>query len=650
MSFLIKKKYDLKVILPIILLSLLNLKVNAVQGKNLSVDFPDIIVEDIDVVISITGYYSDEDTAVASFFVNDEKVEVEFVNGKGNVSFTPVANQYVTVKIDNREFVSKVKAIPLWFSVVPPLIAIIFALVFKEVFTALIIGLLSGTFVIAWYSGAGLIASLGIGLFRIIDTYVIETIANKDHVSIIVFTFLIGGMVHIITANGGMKGVVRRISGYASSKRSTLVSTWLLGLVVFFDDYANTLVVGNTMRSLTDRMRISREKLAYVVDSTAAPVSAIAFITTWIGAELSYIKNAVDTINLTSEQVITASPYSIFFQSLAYSFYPILALLFVIVLILSKRDYGPMVKAEMLASKRSEPVIDSESKYGNKSDEIEVAANIKPRGFNALIPIITVILGTCAGLVYTGIDNVGWDTTLSFGENLSNVIGSAESFKALLWASFGGLIVAVFLTLVQRLISLQSTIQSMIKGFSTMLTAMIILVLAWSLALLTKNLYTADFLSQVMIYMEIAPQYLPVITFILAALVSFSTGSSWGTMAILYPLLLPTSWVLFQDYAIDYENSMMLFNAVVASVLAGAVFGDHCSPISDTTILSSLATRCNHIEHIRTQLPYAITVGIVSVFIGLLPVSFGLNPIVAFIGGLIVLWLIIRFVGKKIPS
>ncbi|MFO7723607.1 MAG: Na+/H+ antiporter NhaC family protein [Bacteroidales bacterium] len=611
----------------------------ALEGPDLQAKFPARLVAGIPAEVTLSAGC---DSVNAPLVYGNDTFWVQINGGSATVKLIPVANKPISFTIGTRQFVSSSRTIPLWFSVIPPLIAILIALLFREVFSALVLGLLSGTFMIAWYGGTGFLASIGAGLFRIVDTYVIQATADKDHVSIIIFSFMIGGMVHIITRNGGMKGIVRSISGFASSRRSTLVSTWLLGMVVFFDDYANTLVVGNTMRPMADRMKISREKLSYVVDSTAAPVTAIAFITTWIGAELSYIKNAVDAINEVAPQAISESPYSIFFQSLAYSFYPILTLFFVLMIILSKRDFGPMRKAEALALQAG----DENSSADRNDRELDPDPAVTPRAFNALIPVLAVVFGTCAGLVVTGLEQSGWNGAMPFGANLSNVIGHADSFRSLLWASFSGLLLALILSVAQRILSLQQAVESMINGFKTMLSAMLILVLAWSLAMLTQHLHTAEFLSSVMLRLHIAPQWLPVITFLLASMVSFSTGSSWGTMAILYPLLLPTSWSLFIEFNTGQQEAMMLFHCIIASVLAGSVFGDHCSPISDTTILSSLATGCNHVEHVRTQLPYALTVGGVAVLTGLLPVSFGLHPAIAFLISIPVMWLVIRFAGK----
>ncbi len=575
--------------------------------------------------------------------INNKPVEVRVIKGTASFKYIFTEKQDFEIKISNYTYSKKVTPIPLWFSVIPPLIAILFALIFKEVFTALFIGILVGTATMFWYQDTALIPAIFKGMFAIVDTYIIESLTERGHMAIIVFSMLIGAMVNIITRNGGMKGVVNILSKYANSPRSGQFVTWLLGIAIFFDDYANTLVVGNTMRPVTDKLKISREKLAYIVDSTAAPITAIAFVTTWIGAELSYIQDGINTIG------INESAYGIFLSSLGYAFYPIFALLFILILIRKQVDFGPMFNAEKRARLSDNINLDDDSNtFSNKLNELEVSEHIKAKWYNAAIPVFIVIFGTFAGLLYTGWDQSVWhDTSLSFSTKLSTVIGNSDSFKALLWSSISGVLVAILLTLVQKILNLKATIDSMINGFRTMLTAIVILVLAWSIALVTKHLHTAEFISQSLVSINIAPQFIPAVTFILGALVAFSTGSSWGTMAILYPLILPASWLIAQNTGLDHEASLAIFYNVVSAVLAGSVFGDHCSPISDTTILSSLASSCNHIEHVRTQLPYALTVGAVSVIIGTIPAAFGISSWILFPTGLFVLFLIVRFVGKS---
>jgi Na+/H+ antiporter NhaC len=466
--------------------------------------------------------------------------------------------------------------------------------------------------------------------------YILESLNDPAHLSIIVFSMMIGAMVALISSNGGMKGVVNILARYARSPRSGQFVTWLLGMAVFFDDYANTLVVGNTMRPVTDRLNISREKLSYIVDSTAAPIAAIAFVTTWIGAELSYIQDGINVIGLKE------SAYDIFLNSLQFSFYPVLALLFILILVKSNRDFGPMLQAERNARKNIYP-----GSHPNAVEESIDSTEGKERWYNAVIPVVVIVAGTITGLVSTGLQNVSWDDSMGFFKNLSLVIGNADSYKALLWSSLAGVIIAVILTLSQKLLTLKGSVNSLVEGFKTMLTAVIILVLAWSIALITKYMHTADFVAGILVSINMAPFVLPSIVFMLAAFVAFSTGSSWGTMAILYPLVLPSSWLISQQYGLDHEQSMNIFYNVVSTVLAGSVLGDHCSPISDTTILSSLACSCNHIEHVRTQLPYAMTVGVIAILFGTLPAAYGVPTYILFPLCLVVLYLIVRFFGKK---
>jgi Na+/H+ antiporter NhaC len=234
----------------------------------------------------------------------------------------------------------------------------------------------------------------------------------------------------------------------------------------------------------------------------------------------------------------------------------------------------------------------------------------------------------------------------TFGQKLGSLIGSSDSYIALLWSSLSALAVAVVLTTSQKIMSLQDTIETAISGFKTMIPAILILVLAWSLALVTEEMHTADFLAQ-LINGNISPWLIPAFTFILAGLVAFSTGSSWSTMALVYPLILPAAWLVCSEAGFENPESMAIFYNVVSAVLAGSVLGDHCSPISDTTILSSLASGCNHIDHVKTQIPYALTVGGVSVVFGTILSSLGLSPLFGFLISMGVLIAIIELFGKK---
>ncbi len=605
--------------------------------NNLEVKLSSIIVRNVETEININipnaelaKEFNDKEITV---YLNDSLLQLKIINGKASFKHTFTKKEELNIKIGNFDFTKEVDPIPLWLSILPPLIAIFMALFFREVFSALFIGLLVGTTIIYFYQGEVFFIALFQGLFAIVDNYILPSMNDKSHLSIIVFSMLIGGMINLITKNGGMKGVVNILSKYAKSPLMGQFITWLLGLLIFFDDYANTLVVGNTMRPVTDRLKISREKLAYIVDSTAAPVASLALITTWIGVELSYIQDGINNIG------ISENAYIVFINSLDSRFYLFFTLAFVLIIIFTKRDYGPMLTAEKKARKFG---LGKTLKNSNQDEEIKTSNNIKPRWYNAIIPVLILIFGTIISLIIIGKKTVGHDA------GLMEIIAASDSFQALLWASIIGTIVAIAMTISQKLLSLKTTIESLINGFKTMLTALIILVLAWSLALITKDLHTSEFIAYSLSYIQLSPFLLPTLTFIFSALIAFSTGSSWGTMAILYPMILPAGWLISTEYGLDYDASMTIFYQVVSSILAGAVFGDHCSPISDTTILSSLACSCNHIEHVRTQLPYALTVGTVSIAFGTIPAAFGVSSFILFPVGIIIMYLVIKILGKKV--
>ncbi len=610
---------------------------------------------------------------VAKVKINGEETDLNFVGGKakfpmelGNGKLTLIKNQsnYNLVHFSKAKDGSiREKKIPLWLSILPPLLAIFLALIFREVIASLFTGILAGAFV-----ANGLrfdIGSIFGTLWSTIDYYIIQALNDGGHLSIIVFSLLIGGMVAVISRNGGMAGVVDKLAFFATNAKRSQFVTWLLGIAIFFDDYANTLIVGNTMRSTTDRFKVSREKLAYIVDSTAAPISALAFVTTWIGFELGQIESGLAVI----EGMENVNPYSVFLSSIKYSFYPIFTLIFILLIIFFRKDYGPMYRAETRARTTGE-VAPKQGEITEEGDmeDLSPVKGASRNWLNAFIPVMTVILVTIYGLFFTGfsacydeimeIKDIGafswgtvWANISELGDQgkLGIIIGNADSYVALLWASFSGLLVAIMLTIGGRIMKLNDTMNTMIAGFKAMLPAVIILVLAWSLAHTTEQLYTADYLTSLFLG-KLSPYSLPIIIFILAAVISFSTGSSWSTMAILYPIAIPLTWSICQDAGLPLEDQMELLYNVISIVLAASVLGDHCSPISDTTILSSLATDCNHIDHVRTQLPYAMTVGVISLAFAYISTRFGTPFILNLVVGVLLMALIVYFLGKDVPE
>jgi Na+/H+ antiporter NhaC len=479
-------------------------------------------------------------------------------------------------------------------------------------------------------------------VLRAIDHYVIQALADPDHVSIVVFSLLLGGMVGIVSRSGGMVGLVEALTPYATNSRRGQLVTWILGILVFFDDYANTLLVGNTMRPVTDRLKISREKLAYIVDSTAAPISSIALVSTWIGYEVSLIGDSLKAIGEDPSRA-----YSIFIQSLPYRFYPILALLFGLMVACSLRDLGPMLRAERRAcsgKKLAEAALPLSDFEGSALKPPEG----KPkRWINALLPVLVVLIVTFAGLWFTGRASFADGAAPQDGlQGIGEIFGAGDSFKALLWGSLAGCLTALLLAAAQRILSIAEGISAWLNGMKSMIAAMVILILAWVIAAICSDLNTSGYMVA-SLSEHIVPGVLPALVFILAALTSFATGTSWGTMGILIPLTVPTAFGVAQAAGLDPSSAHAILLGAVSSVLAGAIFGDHCSPISDTTILSSMSAGCDHVDHVRTQLPYAIVVGVVGVTLCDLPSGFGLSPYVCLLLGCIVLGALLRWLGRR---
>lgn len=624
------------------IVAVLLLSFSALAQKSIELETPAFMVKEVSSSLTLIFPEGYNQEIQDHFFVNGTKYSAASIQGN-KVSFDYVPNDAATiiVQINNATVTKEIHPIPLWLSIIPPLIAIVLALVLKEVITSLFLGILSGTLIMSFY-GSGP-AGLFKGFLSTIDTYVMHALNDWSHIAVIVFSMSIAAVVSIISKNGGMLGVVNRLEPYAKNPRSGQFVIWIMGVLIFFDDYANTLVVGNTMRPMADRLHISREKLAYLVDSTAAPVAAIAFITTWIGAELGYIESGLNHL-----PELDVSPYGVFLSSLQYAFYPIFTLSFMLMLIYKKSDFGPMFKAEQKARKRAGLENDSLEELQETSDEFTAKEGIVPKSYNAIIPIMIIILGAIWGMWETGTSATDMEAIGKepFLRRLSMIIGNSDSFTALLWSSLAGLVAAVILTVSQKIMKLEETIESGLGGFKTMIPAMIILILAWALAGITEDMHTALFL-QGLWSESMSPIFIPAVVFILAGLVAFSTGSSWGTMAILYPLLLPASYHIAISNGMEHADAMIIFYNVVSVILAGAVFGDHCSPISDTTILSSLATSCNHLDHVKTQMPYAITVGAVAIFVGSIPAAMGVPSWVLYPVGLLVLFGIVHFMGKK---
>ncbi len=593
-----------------------------------SIDIPQLSLSGVPFAISINDI-PDSIKSVEVFILGGEKsftYKWEVVNGK--ISKEIIIDDSNNYEIKNSLLPNKsmfIRVIPGWLSIFPPLLAIFLALVIRQVIVSLSLGIFSGALI--YYNLDPLTA-----LLRFADTLMLNVLIDKDHMFIIVFTLLIGGVVGVISANGGTTGLALQITKFAKTAKSGMISSWFLGVVIFFDDYANSLIIGNMMRPITDKLKISREKLAYIVDSTAAPIASIVIISTWVGYEVGLISDGLNLIGSTQ------NAYDVFISSIPYSFYPIAAIFFVFLTSVMERDFGPMLTFEKKA-RNSKVAI-----YSDEFEDTTVEKPINAKWYNGAIPILVIIFGTIIGLIATGISSLNAEGITEY--SLQSIINHADSFASLLWASFIASIVAIVMTVMQRILTLDKAVEAWQKGIQSMLVAVLILVFAWGISSVTNNLKTADYIIS-LLSDSMDPRLLPAIVFIICAAIGFSTGTSWGTMAIVMPIVIPLTYTVGTSFGLDVVSLQIVMYGVISSVLAGSVFGDHCSPIADTTILSSLASKCNHIDHVKSQLPYAIIVGVFTLLLGSIPAAYGVNPFISI--GMIFfgLYLFLKFFGKK---
>jgi Na+/H+ antiporter NhaC len=599
------------------------------------VDSPKVVLTDIPFEITVTSA-SSQDFCNYSLELNDAIYTPENCSDANQITFSNLVlskKAAYTARLSlNGQVLSsnKIEAVWGWVSILPPVASIIIALLFRSVIPALFFGIWIGSFAILGFNFRVVWQSF----LDVIATYVKSALANADHAAIIIFSLMIGGLVGIISKNGGMYGVVNSLLRFTTNPKRGQVITATMGLAIFFDDYANTLVVGNTMRKITDKLKISRAKLAFLVDATAAPVACIALITTWVGFQLGMIDASIQQID-----AVTESAYLIYLKSIAYSFYPIFMLVFVMTIAGTGRDFSSMYKFETESRIGRDPSIQSsETGYSNtaETDRLEPKDPSRARAFNAVIPIVLFIGSVIGGLFVTG-----------EGNSVQEIIGSADAYKALLWGSMIAVVSAVLLTLVQGIMSLEEAVQSWYEGVKFMVFAIIVLIMAWSLAETTELLQTANYLSSILD--ELLPVALvPTTIFILAAATAFATGTSWGTMGIFYPIVVPLVWqILSVNGVADPEHFYILYSSI-ACVLCGAVWGDHCSPISDTTIMSSMASGCDHIDHVTTQLPYALVVASIALLLGTLPTGFGVPAWLMILIGSATVVSTVFILGKKV--
>lgn len=527
-----------------------------------------------------------------------------------------------------------------WYSVLPPLLAIISAILFRRVILCLSLGILAGGIITVWPMDHTVVG----GVWYAIDRYLIHhSLLDQFRAEILAFILLISATVGVAQEAGGIDGMIRIIIRFCRSARAAQFGTAVAGIAIFFDDYLNCIIVGNSFRPLTDRFRVSREKLSYIVDSTAAPVAGLAVVSTWIAFEVSQIGEGLAAAGVAVE------PFSVFFSSLPYRFYCLFTLVFVFALVWMQRDYGPMLAAERRAraADDSDPA-DAESPALSGLSTVEGGGG---KARYAVIPIGLTLVAVFVGLWWTAQPAAGepplvgrGDTAFQCGVNyVQQILERANSARAFAWSAMLGYASAIVMVLVGRVLTVRRIARSSIRSTRVIAGAVVILFLAWAIGGACRDVGTADYL--VALFRKVlSPVAFSVVVFGLSCLISFATGSSYSTMAILLPNVVPLALAVGETSPL---TGMGLVTISVGAVLEGAIFGDHCSPISDTTILSSIASQCDLMDHVRTQIPYAVTCMLVAIGLGYIPTSLGMPSIVCLPAGAVAATLAIRLLGRR---
>ena len=510
-----------------------------------------------------------------------------------------------------------------FWALIPPIVAIVLALITKETFSSLFIGILVGALLLALQSGdiLNVINYVILGSFGEGDDAAkvgfINAISDPWNAGIFVFLVMLGIMVALVNAAGGSVAFGRWAAKHIKSRVGAQLATFFLGVLIFIDDYFNCLTVGAVMRPVTDTEKISRAKLSYIIDATAAPICMIAPISSWAAA-----------VSSTADGIEGVSGIQLFIQAIPFNFYSLLTIVFLIAICIMGFDYGPMAKAEFEAYKNG-----NSGSLGNE----EFAQKERASLLDLVIPIVVLIVCCIFGMLYVG---GFWDPESGVAGDLSAAFGNTDASVGLPWGSLIALVITFFYLLIRRVISFKEATESFVSGFKAMVPAMLILTFALTLKLATSALGADVFVHNALegaaegLYMM-----LPAIIFLVALGLAFATGTSWGTFGILIPIVVAV-----------FDPTSTLLTIGISACLAGAVCGDHISPISDTTIMASAGANVNHIEHVSTQAPYALTVAAVA-FVCFIIAGFVQNAIVCLGIGLVltiaVLLVLRNTVGKK---
>ncbi|MBR6256568.1 MAG: Na+/H+ antiporter NhaC family protein [Lachnospiraceae bacterium] len=501
----------------------------------------------------------------------------------------------------------------IW-ALLPPLVAILLALITKEVYSSLMIGIIAGGLLYAGFNPV-------LAMEHIFTEGMISQLSDSWNVGILIFLVVLGSIVMLMNRAGGSAAFGRWASAHVKTRMGAQLATFALGVLIFIDDYFNCLTVGSVMRPVTDKNKISREKLAYLIDATAAPVCIIAPISSWAAAVTGFVDG---TNGLT-----------LFIRAIPYNLYAFLTIGMMLMLILSGYDFGPMKKAEKNLPKEKMPD-ESLVESGMTGAEEQPTPPVSEKGkvIHLVLPIITLIFCCVIGMIYTG--------GFFEGVNFVDAFANSDASVGLVYGSMAALFITVIFYLLTGVLSFKECMNAIPEGFKSMVPAILILTLAWTLKSMTDSLGAATYVASVVENIAgngMVMSFLPAFVFLIGAFLAFATGTSWGTFGLLIPIVVFT-------FSGDINNELMII--AISACMAGSVCGDHCSPISDTTIMASAGAQCEHINHVSTQLPYALTAAAVS-FVGYVIAGFVRNWIISLGASLLILAAAI-FILKKLGS
>ena len=492
------------------------------------------------------------------------------------------------------------------WALVPSLVAISLALIFKEVYSSLFLGMVTGALLNAEFNMVE-------GLNQLFPDGIMDVMTNKNNIGILVFLVILGTMVQLMNRTGGSAAFGMWASKRIKSRVGAQLSTMLLGCLIFIDDYFNCLTVGSVMRPVTDKHKISRAKLAYLIDSTAAPICIIAPLSSWAAAVSGFVKGA--------------NGISIFVQSIPFNFYALLTLLMMVFIICMKIDYSSMLLHENNARK-GDLFTTGKNNKGDEGSQKEKIGRVS----DLIIPVVLLVVGCVIGMIYTG--------GFFDGKDFIDAFAVSNAPVGLVLGSSVALVITIAAYLARQSLSFDSCMDCLPEGFKQMVPAMLILIFAWTLKSMTDSLGAATYVASLVEHS--ATEFmglLPAIIFVVAVGLAFASGTSWATFGILIPIVVSC----FQEV----DPQLMIIS--ISACMAGAVCGDHCSPISDTTIMSSAGAQCNHLNHVTTQLPYVMTVAAVS-FFTFLVAGFTKSALISLLFGIVVLFLFLMFIRRRLAA